>query len=78
MPRAETQSTERKGIFRQASLDGCTNLEEGEALAHFRRPGETGNNYYRTTRCSRGVCETAGEPAAAKGESMGRQANQAA
>ena len=71
----------RGGIFPfQASLDGCTSLEQegttfllqtdvGVDAAKTKLPKQS------TSRCSRGVCETAEEPAAARGNSMEGRAN---
>ena len=84
--RAETQKTEQKGTFPlQASIDGflhvdCTRTLDQEGTFSLQADvgvdNETTNNYH-TRHFSRDVCETAEEPAAAKGDRIGCRGNQA-
>ena len=77
-PHAEIQSTEREGIFpHRASVNGllhvCTQVRNRDRyIASSRRRGRRRRNgYFRTSRCSRAVCETIQEAAAANNDSTG-------
>ena len=76
LPRAETQSREGEGTFPLSSQYRWLHKPGPGGYRYFASSRHRGgrsrnNNYFRTSRCSRGVCETTEEAAAAKGESMG-------
>ena len=83
MPHAVTQETEEEGTFPfQANVDGfmhlnCTIPEQVGTISLQADVGvQPDSNNYSTSPRSREVCETAEDPAAAKGESIGCRAKQ--